>query len=211
MKTSGQEQKDISHDVQMYIFCMEEIKKRIYIISQFLEKKATTSQPITDVEFLCLQFRKVLEFIALSSLSANREKYEEIRSNFKTDWHAERIMKKIEEINPNFYPCPIKQILDKEIEGRVIRIEAITDGFLTREDFSNVYNECSGFLHAYNPYSSKFQKLSVQRDNFKLWKEVIIKLLNHHQIQLIDDPRQLWVLMKSVDDGKVHVFEMIRI
>jgi len=210
MKTSDQELKDISNDVQKYIFCMEEIKNRIFVISQFLEKKATTSQPITDVEFLCLQFRKVLEFIALSSLSANREKYEEIRSNFKTDWHAERIMKKIEEINPNFYPLPIKQIVDKE-KGRVIKVEAITDGFLTREDFSNVYNKCSGFLHAYNPYDTKFQKLPIQMDNFKRWKDMIVKLLNHHQIHLIDEPRQLWVLMKSIDDGKVHVFEMIRI
>ena len=110
MKTTDNQLKDIGQDVQMYIFCMEEIKRRINVISQFLDNKATTGQPITDIEFLYLQFRKVLEFIALSSLSANREKYEEVRNNFKTDWHAERIMEKIEKINPNFYPCPTSQV-----------------------------------------------------------------------------------------------------
>jgi hypothetical protein len=133
-----------------------------------------------------------------------------MRHNFKTDWHAERIMKRIEEINPNFYPYPTKQIISQKT-GRVTKVQAIIKGFLTREEFNNVYNECSGFLHAYNPYSSKTQKLSNQMNKFKRWKDMIVKLLKHHQVQLIDDPRQLWVLMKSEEDGKVHVFEMMKI
>ena len=40
---------------------------------------------------------------------------------------------------------------------------------------------------------------------------MIITLLNHHQVQLVDDSRQLWTIMKEKKDGKVHVFEMMKI
>lgn len=188
---------------------MDEVKNRVNVIVQFLDEKTSTSQPITDIEFLCLQFRKILEFIALSSLSANREKYEELRNNFRTDWHAERILEKIEKINPNFYPHPTRQVIDEKT-GSIVKIENVTDGYLTREEFSNVYNECSMFLHAYNPYSFQAENLNIFRDKFRKWKDMIVTLLNHHQIQLVNDPRQLWVIMQAKDDGKVHVSEMVR-
>jgi len=201
--------KDIDQDIQMYIFCMEEIKRRINVISEFLDSKATTGQPITDIEFLCLQFRKVLEFIALSSLSANREQYEKARDKFKTDWHVARIIKQVEKINPSFYPRPTRQVVD-QATGRVIRTEDIDEGYLTRDEFCHVYDECSGHLHAYNPYSFQGSDLDELRARFGEWKDKIVALLNHHQVQLVDDPRQLWVLMQSKDDGKIHVAEMLR-
>ena len=40
------------------------------------------------------------------------------------------------------------------------------------------------------------------------WKQQIVTLLNHHQIQLINSNSQWWVLMEAESDGEVHVAEM---
>ena len=39
----------------------------------------------------------------------------------------------------------------------------------------------------------------------------IKRLLNHHTIQLIDEDKQLWVMMKSKTDGKAYVWESERV
>ena len=42
---------------------------------------------------------------------------------------------------------------------------------------------------------------------FHEWKDKIIKLLNHHHAQLVDEEKHLWVVMQASSDGKVHVHE----
>ena len=83
-------------DIQKNLQCMEEIKGRVEVIKSFLRREAKTGHRITDEESLCLQFRKVLELIALSSLAAHHQEYEKIRSSFRADWHAQNIIKAIE-------------------------------------------------------------------------------------------------------------------
>jgi len=51
---------------------MEEIKTRLYLLAAFFKGRATGSE-VTDVEFGCLQFRKVLELITLASIAPNKE------------------------------------------------------------------------------------------------------------------------------------------
>ena len=88
--------------------------------------------------------------------------------------------------------------------------EAITSGFLSRNEYVELYDICGGMLHADNPFSPKRDVQSFF-DSVPEWMRKIMRLLNHHQIQLIDDDQQLWVLMQSADDGNVHVFEFERI
>ena len=61
---------------------------------------------IIEVETICLQFRKILEKIMLMSLVANKEAYAEQNAKFAKHYHAERIMRDLERINPDFYPVP---------------------------------------------------------------------------------------------------------
>lgn len=183
---------------------MEEIKKRIHAITTILNKKYTTTYLATNIEFSCLQIRKILELIALASIAANKTEYAEQYQKFSSHWNAKRILEDIEKINPQFYPVPGKQIIDQNT-GKVLKIELIESGFLTKEEFPYVYDKCSEVIHSSNPYGA-----SVNLDEFDSlipeWNEKIIKLLNHHQIQLIDSDLQLWVLMNSKNDGKVHTF-----
>lgn len=182
---------------------MDEIKKRTEVIRAFLNGECNTLYKQTTAESICLQVRKILELIALASLVANKEAYSMNRANFKKDWHAKRILKSIEGVNQNFYPSPTKQVLDKAGE-RVVSVKKIKSGFLTRSDFEKIYDRCGGLLHAQNPFAQ-----SKNIDNFikvvPKWMDKIMTLLNHHQIQLVQEDLQLWVLMKSKTDGKVQV------
>jgi len=194
----------MSDDIAKYCDCMEEIKRRIHAINTILSKKYTTAFPATNVEFLCLQIRKILELIALASIAANKKEYATQHKKFADQWNAKRILNDMEKINPSFYPVPGTQVIDEKT-GKVIEVKNLENGYLTKEEFVEVYNKCSEVIHSSNPYGtqidySEYEKIIPE------WKQKIITLLNHHQIQLFDSSLQLWILIQSKDDGRVHAF-----
>ena len=182
---------------------MEEVKMRTEVIRAFLSGESKTVYKQTTVESICLQIRKILELIAMASLVANKEEYAKVRKDFAKNYHAQWILNTIESINPNFYPQPSNQVLDSTGK-KVVRLESIKSGYLTKKEFENIYERCGGLLHAENPFGAK-----KDLDNFlkvvPSWMDKIIKLLNHHQAQLVNENLQLWVVMNSDKDGKVHV------
>lgn len=72
-------------------------------------------------------------------------------------------------------------------------------------------NACSGILHASNPYDEEPSDPEEFIERSGKWKQQILTLLNHHQIQLVDNDSQWWVLMEAESDGEVHVTEMKKI
>lgn len=199
-----------TNTLDKYLSCMEEIKKRIEVVHGFLQRKAHALYLHTTVESICLQVRKVLELIALASLVANESAYAKHRKNFQRDWHAKRILATLEKANPHFYPQPTKQRFDPET-GKVTETLPVTSGYLTRKELEDLYDQCSALLHASNPFSRKQQNVQSFLDHAPEWIAKIQALLNHHQIQLIDEKVQLWVLMHAKEDGKVHVYEFHRV
>ena len=192
-----------------YADCMEEVKRRTEVVNGFLTGKCGAIYVQTTAESVSLQIRKILELIALASLAANRSAYATHRRNFHKDWNAKRILETLRKANPKFYPTPTRQVVDRE-SGSVDSLEEITSGFLTENDFITLFDICSGILHAENPFS-RTQKPEAFLASVPAWMEKIRILLNHHTIQLIDEHKQLWVLMKAKSDGKTHVYEFERL
>lgn len=195
-------------DYDKYLQCMEEIKLRQIAITEILKKEKSTSFKMTNIEFICLQFRKILELIAMASLAANKEQYENVYNKFYKHWNAKRILKDIKGINPHFYPVPTKQ---KVKDGVVIATEDVKDGYLTQDDFADVYNDCSEMIHAKNPYDRKTIDYEKLGQKFVEWNSKICTLLEHHQVQLYQSDLQLWVGMKSESDGKAFYAVMQKI
>ena len=137
-----------------YADCMEEIKKRTDVVNAFLTGKCHAMYVQTTVEAISLQIRKILELIALASLAANRSEYAKHRKDFQKDWNAKRILDTLQRVNPQFYPKPNKQVIDQKT-GKVISLQDITSGFLTKDDYMVLFDTCSGILHADNPFSGK--------------------------------------------------------
>lgn len=193
-------------DIKKYQNNLYDIKKRTEVISEHLSGIRNTKYLITEVEFLCLQFRKILELVALSSLVANKDEYSKHHEKFAKHYNARLILQDLERINPDFYPKPTKQIV-KEINGqKFFDLQPVTEGFLTKEEFLSVYEKCGGMLHADNPYGQK-KDIEKLRTDFPSWLTKIIKLLNHHNITLVDNETMVIGLMQGEKDGLPHAFE----
>ena len=193
-----------------YADCMEEIKRRTEVIRGFLSGSCSAMYVQTTAESVCLQVRKILELIALASIAANKDEYEKHRKNFHADWNAKKILAGLEKVNPNFYPKPTKQVIDEET-GTVVETVPVDSGYLTKSEFASLYRKCGAILHARNPFSRSDQDIRSFLNQVPQWMERIRVLLNHHEVQLVDEDQHLKVLMKSKSDGAAHVTKFQKI
>lgn len=198
---------DIKIELGLYQDCLYEIKKRIEIIADHINRKITEKYLMIEVETVCLQFRKILEKIALMSLVANKELYAEQNDKFARHYHAELIMKDLERINPNFYPVPIKR---EQKDGEIGKLVNVEEGFLTKEEFIKIYQKCGGMMHAQNPFASNKDFEGIQKC-FPEWLNKICILLNEHMISLVGGKTMLVGLMERSDNGlpQAVVFKMV--
>jgi hypothetical protein len=164
---------------------MDEIKKRVEVVEAILNNKVSTSYLITNVELICIQIRKILELIALSSMVANKEEYQKVKDNINSAWRTKDILKNLSTINPNYYPQPIiLQCWNGDINNT--RTQPVKTGFLTREELLNIYSICGGLLHAQNPFAHKKQFENILKQ-VPSWLKKIKILTNVHIVQLIDE------------------------
>ena len=92
------------NEIDLYCNLMYEVKKRIAVVQGFLGGQINAIYPRMTIELAVLQLRKMLELIALVSLVAHKDEYAKRHQKFASHWHAERILRDIEKINPDFYP-----------------------------------------------------------------------------------------------------------
>src|SRR5438477_12450715 len=119
-------------DTSRYIRGMEEVRERLKLIELVTERKLTTGREFSDVEFVFLQLRKILELIAFASLTANKEKYSAVHAKFAEHWNAKWMLADLEKINPDFYPAPSTPPVLQPDETKYL--PAIKGGFLTKDD-----------------------------------------------------------------------------
>ena len=136
----------------IYCNCMDEVRGRLQLVRSVGAKAFTTGRMEFDQDVVFLQLRKVLELIGFASLVANKEKYEAEYKQFATQWRARRLIEDLEKIHPNFYPMPIAA--PEKLEDGVKRISYVTDGFMTKDEFPLLYDNCAAMLHMRNPYSA---------------------------------------------------------
>ncbi|WBB29143.1 hypothetical protein [Parvimonas micra] len=198
---------DYENELKLYRECLYEIKRRVEVIDDHIKGITTESYIIIEVETLCLQFRKILENIALLSLVANKDLYAENNRKFARHYHAKRIIRELERINPDFYPVPTKRIINENGMYEWINID---NGYLTKEDFVNIYEICGGMLHAKNPFSSEKPVREIQK-SFLDWLMKITILLNEHHIKLVGGD-VLFVgqmAVKGSEFPSAYIFELV--
>jgi|WetSurMetagenome_2_1015567.scaffolds.fasta_scaffold551227_1 hypothetical protein len=178
---------------------MEEIKSRTEIIDSFFDGEFKTIKDIPKIESICLQFRKILEIIAFSSMSANAKLVAKYHVNFTEFWNAERIFKKLHKINPDHYPKPVL-IVDHHISF-------LTEGYLTKPQFIDIYNKCGNILHAENPYGIKKDYINIFKE-IPTWRTLLIKLLSQHLIKLVDSDNFYLIIMRDSKDSKTHCYTL---
>lgn len=194
-------------ELNLYHDCLYELQRRINVIYDHLNGKTHEQYKIIEVETLCLQFRKVLEKIALMSLVANKDAYAQQNEKFARHYHAERILNDLERINPDFYPKPIRRI---RREDGVYDFTPLTEGFLTKDEFVQIYEKCGGMLHAQNPFNTQ-KDIDAINALFPVWITKISVLLNEHVMTLTDSNVIIAAIMKRSDNGlpQAVIFEPV--
>ena len=149
-----------SSDRAKYAACMEEIKKRTLVVEAFLSGSRSALYLKTTVESIYLQFRKILELIAMASLSASPE-YMARYDRFRRHYNGKRILRDLENVNPEFYPRPTRQVIDPDT-GKVVEVVDVESGFLTKDEYVELYDICGDLLHSENRYAEGQQRGVVQ-------------------------------------------------
>lgn len=187
----------------LYCGLMEEIKRRVAVIQDILSSKIPLPQ-IVAYEVCYLQLRMICELIALGCLAAHGDLLETSKRKLIKEYNADRIMKQLQQLHSSFFPQPGRQVRNP-VTDKVESIEKIDTGFLSKDDLLTLYGNCGDALHRGSLkrilYSPPIEKLDF--DGIRVWVKKIIELLNHHQIQLIDEAQMFWVVMNG-EDGQVH-------
>lgn len=189
-------------NLDLYCQVMNEIKKRTNAINLMLEGRTNTGYNATNIEFCCIQIRKILELISLGSLVANQKEFANQSKKYQQYYHAERILRDIKNINPSYYPQPVieEPANSANIKSNIIDLKS---GYLTENQFIKVYEKCGKIAHAENPFGSKID-YKYYEDNLPEWRDKIVKLLNSHRIKLLDDNNLYIIHMAENRDEYAH-------
>jgi len=197
---------------RQYVDQMEAIKRRTAAIKKLSEIAATGQiSPEIATESIYLQFRKILELIAMSSLVANKQAMKKVnQSMMKKLWRGSEILKRIERINPDFYPVPL---IEKPHPDPIVKTDLVdkTDGFLSRAEFRRLYNLCGSFMHADNPLGRKKTDYEALWKKGPEWQNKIMELLGCHKIRLVDQDGFYLVHMNEERDGRVHMYQFAKL
>jgi hypothetical protein len=192
-------------DTNSYIAVMAEVKRRIAVVDSFLNGKSTALYRETGIECMILQLRMTMELIALGSLAANKELFEQQKKKFEKHWNPADILRDIEALNPHFYPRPVQQVPANE-PGIKTNLVDIKSGFLTQADLIEIHGRCGNLLHANNPYR-KGRDYDLYERFLPTWRKKVVSPLNSHVIRLLSADRMYLVQMGRDGKPTVTIFE----
>ena len=171
--------------IEIYLKAMYEFRQRTVAVglmcnNMYLVKKGGN---VFDIENICLQIRKLLELIAMSSLIMNKEAFEKAEKSFKTMWNAKLILKDIKRIHPQFFPMSISGTLSKNENGSWV-MDEINHKPLTEETFCKIYDKCGAALHIPNPFSENENLFYELGEKIPMWLDQIYLTMENHMVFL---------------------------
>ena len=181
---------------------MWECRYRVETLRDFTSGKNHCTYLQTTVEAEALQLRKLLELIAFSSLVSYQKAYRSLRNDIAKDWHAARILRKIESINPEFYPVPTDGF-DRKGWHRV------QGGYLTRKQFERLYDRCGAMLHSQNPLSKGKSSLAFHK-KVPEYLDRIETLLSEHLVELAGSRELIHVIAPMEENAPIQVRRLVR-
>lgn len=203
------------NSIRKYCILLEEIKLRINSVMEIIDERKNKEQNLNmeemiqfhmKTEFICLQIRKILEFIIFGTMVANQEVYKKTYSDFKNHWNVKKIMRKIEIINKNYYPIAMSfgdSKLNDDGINYTHELNVLNTEFLTKEEFIKLYDKCSEIIHSPNPFQNNH--LINFEKTLEDWMYKIVSLIYIHQIKLVNSKHTWLITLTYPPNGKINV------
>ena len=203
------------NSIRKYCILLEEIKLRINSVMEIIDERKNKEQNLNmeemiqfhmKTEFICLQIRKILEFIIFGTMVANQEVYKKTYSDFKNHWNVKKIMRKIEIINENYYPIAMSfgdSKLNDDGINYTHELNVLNTEFLTKEEFIKLYDKCSEIIHSPNPFQNNH--LINFEKTLEDWMYKIVSLIYIHQIKLVNSKHTWLITLTYPPNGKINV------
>jgi hypothetical protein len=187
--------------IALYTSLMDEVKERMSAIEHAVTGK-TGLADFAIREFSYLQLRMICEVIALGCLTAHGDITASNRHKFAREHSAERIIKMMGKLHPNFYPLPYLRI---ETAPRQFHHTPVESGYLTPTQLIALYRKCGDVLHRGTvqklAVSPRLQALNIQEIIAAV--QEIENLLSLHGFHLLDANTKVLCLLRT-PDGKVQ-------
>jgi hypothetical protein len=146
----------------IYALMISEAANRLAAAATFLES-FKDDKGVAYLESSALQLRKGLEAIAFAAIAPNHLAYAKYRAkaekspDYTKDYHAKRIFNDLARVNSDFYPLPVlpgKNIAPEGSKNNHFHYDRKESGYLTKAEFTRVYDRLGKHLHARNPWST---------------------------------------------------------
>jgi len=190
--------------LKLYAELMEEVKLRLTAIEMATMGRTNLGSPFVR-EFCYLQLRMICELIALGCLTAHGDIQATQSSKLRKEYSADRIIAKLDELNPEFYPRPVTE----SAPTPPLRAHFIPrlEGFLTKAELPVLVGKCGDVLHrgSIKKLLSGNMPIETKFTDVAKWADKIIALLNIHYFRVFDGDEVYLCTMKSAEDERVHV------
>ena len=188
---------------QVYADLMEEAKPRFDCIDAAVRGRTGLPGPAVQ-EFCFLQLRLLCELIAPSCLIAHEDITATHGNKLAKEYAADKIMKALEGLHPDFYPHPVLFRITPPGPGFPghVHIDRKSSGFLSKPELLTLYGRCGDLLHRGTVKKLVSAKMPV-RVNFPEivnWTNKIVVLLDGHHIASMDGKLHFLCILRNAND-----------
>jgi hypothetical protein len=190
----------------LYADLMDEAKARIACINDALGGRlGLPAALVREVGFL--QLRMLCELIALSCLVAHGDITAKHASKLSDEYKADTIIKRLENLHPNFYPYPVNITVTRGTPGSV-HLSDKNAVYLAKSELPKLYGRCGDFLHRGTSRKLLSSKSPTQMQfagkdfsEIGVWGNKVARLLEVHRISSLDNQRHIICTWSNADDG----------
>lgn len=193
-----------------YADLMEEVKARLASIEAALRGDCRLSPPFVE-DFCYLQLRMIGEVIAVACLLAHGDIPAAQKSTLRKSWDADRIIKTLAGLHPDFFPYPVKrrQIpVSDDLPRGGIHLDDVPPGYLTKDEMIEFLGKVGNRLHRGSLKRVLANLYTIQNNypDIVKWHGKIVLLLNEHRI-MFSDKRSFYYcsLIEASMENKVMV------